>query len=127
MTDIRHTHRYLVPEQPSSLTAELWELRAEIDLLPRVVRSRAQIEQAKGAIMARYGMDEEHAVQLLRRWSSLSRIKTRIVARTVMDLLSTAPQDQLAEQDFVERLTRRLAEPGIAELPAPEPDSLRPG
>jgi GAF domain-containing protein len=46
--------------------------------------SRAQIDQAKGVLMARHGVDEEAAFQLLVHESQRTNVKVREVARTLL-------------------------------------------
>jgi hypothetical protein len=48
-------------------------------------QSRPTIEQAKGALMLTYGVDEDAAFGLLRRYSQLANVKVRDVARSVVE------------------------------------------
>src|SRR4029077_2992572 len=47
--------------------------------------SRAAIEQAKGALMITYGLDEDEAFALLRRHSQHTNIKLRDIAAGITD------------------------------------------
>ena len=62
------TERY---EQPSRASA------ARIGELDRHRRSRLTVGKAIGITMARYAMDEEHAVEFLRRLSKTSGVSWR--------------------------------------------------
>jgi hypothetical protein len=50
-------------------------------------QSRPAIEQAKGALMISYGLDQEQAFRLLRVYSQRSNVKLRDVARNVVEAL----------------------------------------
>jgi hypothetical protein len=66
-------------------------LQDEVDGLREAMRSRATIEQAKGMLMLRYRIDEDRAFQLLVRWSSVSQVKLKVVAATLVDMCATSP------------------------------------
>jgi transcriptional regulator with GAF, ATPase, and Fis domain len=53
--------------------------------LEEALRSRAGIEQAKGVLMARHGVDEVAAFDLLRAESQRLNVKLRTVARSVLE------------------------------------------
>lgn len=53
-----------------------------------VVQHRALIEQAKGALMLSFGIDDEAAFELLRGYSSRSNIKLAAVAERIVQGLS---------------------------------------
>jgi hypothetical protein len=50
--------------------------------------TRASIDQAKGALMITYGLDEDEAFALLRRHSQHSHIKLRDIAKAITDRTS---------------------------------------
>ena len=55
-------------------------LRLENEQLREALESRAVIEQAKGALVLRYGIPPERAFAVLRRWSQDRNIKLRTIA-----------------------------------------------
>jgi hypothetical protein len=60
----------------------------EVDeALELMSQSRPVIEQAKGALMMTYGLDEDDAFLLLRRYSQQVNVKVRDVARNVTEAL----------------------------------------
>lgn len=63
-------------------------LRTEVTQLRQAMDSRATIEQAKGIVMCRYGIDADSAFQLLRRWSMETNVKVRIVALMLVDVVA---------------------------------------
>jgi hypothetical protein len=67
------------------------------DALEQMSQSRPTIEQAKGALMMRYGVDEEASFGLLRRYSQHANIKVRDVAR---DLVQKMSHGQFADADL---------------------------
>jgi hypothetical protein len=62
-------------------------LREENEQLRQAIRSRAVIEQAKGALMLRFGIEDSAAFAVLRRWSQDSNVKLRTVAETLVNLV----------------------------------------
>lgn len=54
------------------------------EALELMLQSRPTIEQAKGALMLRYGLDSDEAFALLRRYSQRANVKVRDVARSVV-------------------------------------------
>ena len=68
------------------LTATLHENRQEVldEALPKVVESRAAIEQAKGALMLVYGISTEQAFHLLRWRSQQTNTKVRVLAEQLV-------------------------------------------
>jgi hypothetical protein len=55
-------------------------LRMENEQLREAIDSRAVIEQAKGALVLRFGIPPERAFGVLRRWSQDRNIKLRTIA-----------------------------------------------
>jgi hypothetical protein len=55
-------------------------LRIENEQLREAMDSRAVIEQAKGALVLRFGIPPERAFGVLRRWSQDRNIKLRTIA-----------------------------------------------
>ena len=55
------------------------------DALQQISRSRPLIEQAKGALMLTYGLDDAAAFELLRRYSQQVNVKVRDVAAQLVD------------------------------------------
>jgi hypothetical protein len=72
------------PEQEHGLVAEL---RRENDQLRQALDGRAVIEQAKGALILRYGLSEDAAFHVLRRWSQISNIKVSVIADTLVNVV----------------------------------------
>jgi len=83
----------------------------EVDeAMDQMSQSRPTIEQAKGALMMRYRLDEESAFTLLRRYSQGVNVKVRDVARSLVGSLGRGrPVDDLARWD---ELARELSDPG---------------
>lgn len=83
-------HRLLVDAHPShepELEAmTVVQLQAKARGLTQALESRAGIEQAKGILMERYGLDAEQAWRLLLRWADEQERKVREVAAEVVRL-----------------------------------------
>lgn len=62
-----------------------WATRALVDQLTEALETRGVIGEAKGILMARDGLDEEEAFDMLRRASQASNVKLRDVARDVVE------------------------------------------
>lgn len=75
----------------------------EVDeAIEQIARSRPVIDQAKGALMLVYAVDDAAAFELLRRYSQQVNVKVRDVARLLVDAASTAgswPSDVRAVLD----------------------------
>jgi hypothetical protein len=61
------------------------DLARENENLRVAIDSRAVIEQAKGALMLRYGLDQDAAFAVLKRWSQDSNIKLHTIADTLIN------------------------------------------
>lgn len=69
---------------------------AEYQTLEGAFKRRAKIEQAKGILMERHGIDEDAAFRMLRHQSHTSNLKIIDLASAVIDghlLLRTPPQE----------------------------------
>lgn len=82
--------------------------RALSGQLEEALASRGVIDQAKGVLMARQGVDADGAFQLLRRRSQLTNTKLREVAAAIVAETASAPgRAPVAEQGSVaERVCR---------------------
>jgi hypothetical protein len=69
-------------EQPDS---SICELQRENQQLREAIDSRAVIEQAKGALILRYGLDDDSAFAVLKRWSQDSNIKLHTIADVLVN------------------------------------------
>jgi hypothetical protein len=91
-----------------------------------VLRSRAAIDQAKGAVMGLLRCDAQHAWSTLRRASQQFNVKLRELAVALVEYLGDAP----AEQPTVDHVihpgehARRAAELTWQALSLPQPDRL---
>jgi GAF domain-containing protein len=76
-------------------TAALWAAVREQNL-QAALESRTVIGQAEGILMVRYGLDEEQAISVLRRYSQQANTKLRDLARDVVthkDLPGASAED----------------------------------
>ena len=71
--------------EPPTAEGQVGELRQENAQLREAIDNRAVIEQAKGALMLRYGLDDEAAFAVLRRWSQNSNTKLNSIADTLVN------------------------------------------
>ena len=82
-----------MPQQDSRGTADIEELDAH---MLRAVESRTIVGQATGILMERYGLCPERAFDVLKRISSHSNTKLRLVAEHLVEtgqLLDTGQRD----------------------------------
>jgi hypothetical protein len=63
-----------------SVTEAAYERRAQLE---QALRSRVAIEQAKGVIAERYGLDLDEAFELIRRAARSNRIKLHDLVRRI--------------------------------------------
>lgn len=61
----------------------------DAEAVHRLAVTQPAIEQAKGMLMAYYGIDADAAFALLNRWSSERHVKVRDLSRLVVDRAST--------------------------------------
>jgi anti-anti-sigma regulatory factor len=94
-------------------------LRADV-MLAEAVASRSRIDQAKGALMLAYGLDEEAAFAVLRWHSEHLNIKIRTAAERLCAVLPHP-----GDVDPRDRLDAVLAHG--ADLDSPAPGRARPG
>ena len=95
-------------ETGESRQDEVAALRAENEQLRRAIRSRALIEQAKGALILRYGLDDAAAFAVLRRWSQDSNVKLHTVAETLVNQVCRHGSMAGAEHALAQRLHEQL-------------------
>jgi AmiR/NasT family two-component response regulator len=70
-------------------------LRIHNSQLERALESRVVIEQAKGVLAERYGLQVDDAFQLLRRAARSNRLRIHELARRVVDERITPPEIEL--------------------------------
>jgi hypothetical protein len=75
--------------------------------LRHALESRAVIEQAKGALVMRYGLDADRAFAVLRRWSQDRNIKLRTVAEALI-AVSRGDRSDGFDPDLVRSLEESL-------------------
>lgn len=94
---------YFVDITPGDRSAAATQVQQAVDAS---AETRADIEQAKGALMLVQGMSAEEAFRLLEWHSQHANIKLRVLARTITERMSERIADESAEQ----RISRALAE-----------------
>jgi hypothetical protein len=104
LTDISH----VVVSPPLDSTDESETLRHEVEQLRRALSSRADIDQAKGALMLRYGITSEQAFGVLVRWSQHANVKLRVVALALLQAIGGEPRPQTAPESVVAWVAENL-------------------
>ena len=72
-----------------AVTQATYERRAQLE---RALQSRVAIEQAKGIVAERYGLDVEEAFQLIRRAARTHRMKLRDLVGTIKPGQESPPE-----------------------------------
>jgi len=72
-----------------SVTHASYERRAQLE---RALESRITIEQAKGVVAERYGLDVDEAFQLIRRAARSNRMKLHDLAEAIRPGQETPPE-----------------------------------
>ena len=84
------------------LTATLHEVRRDAlnNSLPDLFAARAEIEQAKGALMLVYGVGPDQAFELLQWRSQQTNVKVRLLAAQIVEEFHTvrAQRDDLRRE-----------------------------
>lgn len=95
-------------DQPTRhVSLELERLRRKVEGLEGAMHSRASIEQAKGILMARYGVDDATAFSILRRWSMTANLKIRDLAVGLIEV-TTRPSIPAAHAEAVSTVRDEL-------------------
>lgn len=89
-------------------TDELEALRHEVEHLRRALSSRADIDQAKGVLMMRYGLTSERAFDVLVRWSQHANVKLRVVAVALLQAVGAEAKRVSAPQSLVDWVASQL-------------------
>jgi PAS domain S-box-containing protein len=98
-----------VPDSPAEPVQV--HLRAKLAALQGKLANLAAIEQAKGALMATYGLTADAAFELLRFHSQTGNVKLSAIAVQLTSLLSTSPSNSQAITQFdrlIDTVTQRL-------------------
>jgi hypothetical protein len=89
---------------------------------PRAIDAKtALMEQAKGALMLRYGVDSHQAFAVLVRWAQVSHTPVRTVAHTLLHgICEGNPQTGVRQGALIRWLQAQLRDdvPDMADLPA---------
>lgn len=84
---------------------------------PHVDATTASIEQAKGALMLRYGVDSHQALAVLVRWGRLTDTPVRTVAHTLLHgICEGNPRTRARQRSLIRWLTKQLRD-GDPDLP----------
>jgi ANTAR domain/PAS fold len=95
------THGFYVDITPAE-KARQDHLTAEV---AKITQSRAAIEQAKGMLMAIYGIDSQAAFDLLRWRSQVTNVKLRPLAEQIAtDFLAVAHDEALPQRSVYDNL-----------------------
>lgn len=81
----------------------------------------ARVEQAKGALMMRYGVDSHQALAVLVHWAHVTGAPVPTIAHTLLHgICEGNPQTELRHRPLVRWLTHQLrdGDPDLPQLPA---------
>jgi hypothetical protein len=104
---------------------EIEVLRRENDRLRQTIESRAVIEQAKGALILRYGLDDCAAFAVLSRWSQNSNVKLHTIADTLINVVCRRTPDRPGDRELAAWLEAQVHEPVSALEHPPQQPSRR--
>ncbi len=104
---------------------EIAVLRRENDRLRQTIESRAVIEQAKGALILRYGLDDGAAFAVLSRWSQNSNVKLHTIADTLINVVCRRTPDRPGDRELAAWLEAQVHEPVSALEHPPQQPSRR--
>jgi ANTAR domain len=79
-------------------------LLTELEGLRQRLASQPVIEQAKGILIGYYGIDDEAAFQLLRRWSQESNTKLRHIAELLTESAASQEANRPAPHQTVQEV-----------------------
>jgi hypothetical protein len=98
-------HGYFVDITDAAARARSEEITAAVEAS---AKTRATIEQAKGALMLAEGLTADDAFELLASHSSQANIKLRDVAKTITDAISAPYRDGETPNQRIGRLLRSV-------------------
>lgn len=98
----------------ADLVGELAVLRAEVYHLQRALDSRAPIEQAKGVLMLRYGIDADHAFSMLVQWSNDTNTKLSALAEALTKVVGGGANLADPPLETARQLVEQLRGPGAS-------------
>jgi len=104
---------------------EIEVLRRENDRLRQTIESRAVIEQAKGALILRYGLGDGAAFAVLSRWSQNSNVKLHTIADTLINVVCRRTPDRPGDRELAAWLEAQVHEPVSALEHPPQQPSRR--
>jgi hypothetical protein len=87
---------------------ELAALRHEVEHLRRALSSRADIDQAKGVLMLRYGLTSARAFDVLVRWSQDANVKLRVVAVALLQAIGAESRPVSVPESLVAWVAAQL-------------------
>jgi hypothetical protein len=87
---------------------ELEALRHEVEHLRRALSSRADIDQAKGVLMLRYGLTSARAFDVLVRWSQDANVKLRVVAVALLQAIGAESRPVSVPESLVAWVAAQL-------------------
>lgn len=96
---------------------ELRVLRQQLADLHAALLSREIIDQAKGILVARYGISPDRAFHVLVRWSQHRNIKLRIIAETLVAITQSGSPAPAADPVLGGWLRAQMTRPGPDRLP----------
>jgi GAF domain-containing protein len=105
----------------------MWDALALAENLEAALASKAIIEQAKGMLMARQGIDSEGAFDVLRRASQRENVKLREIAQRLVDRAeqrARAPRDEPVRGGRHDRHGRGSRIEHVGHVGHLEPDDL---
>ena len=106
--------------------AAVGDLRRQLGQLQDALDARALIEQAKGILMGRYGMDAESAFGELSRRSQTTNVKVREVARRLVSGAGRATVPDIPAEEDILPIGTGGTRPTDPRPPVPTPRSTRP-
>ena len=89
-------------DDPAQLAEDLQNLRLRMETLP-------VIEQSKGLLMGYWGIDPDAAFELLRRWSSHSNTKLRLISEALVAAATHRRPDETPQQALQRAIDRFAA------------------
>jgi AmiR/NasT family two-component response regulator len=96
---------------------ELQVLHQQVAHLHAALLSRGAIDQAKGILIARYGISPDRAFDVLVRWSQHRNIKVRIIAETLVTITQSGSPAPAADPILGSWLHKQVTRPASDHVP----------
>jgi hypothetical protein len=101
---------------PPVYSSELVALQRENRELREALGTRPVIEQAKGALIWRFGLSDDAAFAVLRRWSQNSNVKLHTIADVLVNVVCRGDTSRPRVGELASWVSEQMGEQAVARM-----------